>query len=435
MTMKQMPREPVAPGALGGLKVLDLTLMLSGPYSTMLLADQGADVVKIEPLGGEFARTSGPFMAEDTGKLMGGSFVSINRNKRSIAIDLKTAEGKTILKRLVRDADVLVENFRAGVMDRLGLGYETLKAENPKLVYACIRGFGDPRTGESPYASWPAYDVVNQAMGGIMGVNGPGPGQPMKVGPGVGDIVPGMLLAFAIVSAVRHAERTQEGQFVDVAMYDAALALCERIVYQHSFTGQVPHPEGNSHPIYVPFGVFPARDGWVSIACPVDEFWRALCSAMGQLELGTHPDFATLVERRARRDEVNALVASWTQGRSKAELQSMVGGKVPFGPVNDVQDIFADPHVAARGMLVEIEQPGLARRAVIAETPIKMTRTPGGVRTAAPLLGEHTDEVLRAHGFTEAELDAFRAQGAIGAFQPPTPTANTGSTGAKERMT
>src|SRR5690606_6914250 len=153
-----------------------------------------------------------------------------------------------------------------------------------KLVYACVRGFGDPRTGKSPYADWPSYDVVSQAMGGIMGINGPGPGQPMKVGPGVGDIVPGMLLAFAIVSAVRHAERTGEGQFVDVAMYDAALALCERIVYQHSFTGQVPQPEGNSHPIFVPFGVFRALDGWVSIACPVDDFWRQLCVIMGRPE-------------------------------------------------------------------------------------------------------------------------------------------------------
>jgi crotonobetainyl-CoA:carnitine CoA-transferase CaiB-like acyl-CoA transferase len=410
-------------GSLSGLKVIDLTLMLAGPYCTMMLADQGADVVKVEPLGGEFARSSGPFMAEDTDKVMGGSFVSINRNKRSIAVDLKTAQGKNILRRLVRDADVLVENFRAGVMDRLGLGYETLKAENPQLVYACVRGFGDPRTGESPYADWPAYDVVNQAMGGVMGINGPGPGQPMKVGPAIGDIVPGMLLAFAIVSAVRHAERTKEGQFVDVAMYDAALAFCERIVYQHSFTGHVPQPEGNSHPMYVPFGVFPALDGWVSIACPVDQFWRSLCSTMERPEWGLHPDFATLTARRARREEVNEMVASWTSVRSKADIQAALGGRVPFGPVNDVKDIFADPHVAARHMLVEIEQPGLSRPAIIADTPIKMTRTQGGVRVPAPLLGEHTKQVLRDHGFTEAELSAFEENGVIGVSQDRQPSA------------
>ncbi|SHH92862.1 CaiB/BaiF CoA transferase family protein [Pollutimonas bauzanensis] len=419
--MSAAPSRGITSGALAGLKVLDLTLMLSGPYCTMLLADQGADVVKVEPLGGEFARTSGPFMDEDTSKLMGGSFVSINRNKQSIVIDLKTAQGKEILKRLVREFDVLVENFRAGVMDRLGLGYEALKAENPKLVYACVRGFGDPRTGESPYADWPAYDVVTQAMGGIMGINGPGPGQPMKVGPGVGDIVPGMLLAFAIVSAVRHAERTQEGQFVDVAMYDAALALCERVVYQHSFTGEVPQPQGNSHPIYVPFGVFPAQDGWVSIACPVDDFWRQLCAIMGHPELAGDPRFATLAARQSRRAEVDAMVSSWTSAKSMSELKASLGGIVPFGTVNNIQDIFADPHVAARGMLIELEQTGLERRAVIANTPIKMTRTQGGVRNAAPLLGEHTEQVLLGHGYTAEELASLRAAHVINPAFKPTP--------------
>lgn len=401
------------PGALSGLKVLDLTLMLAGPYCTMLLADQGAQIVKVEPPGGEFARTGGPFMEHDSEKLMGGSFVSINRNKQSIVIDLKTDDGKTTLKRLVREFDVVVENFRVGVMDKLGLGYEALKQENPKLIYACVRGFGDPRTGPSPYSDWPAYDVVTQAMGGIMGINGPAPDQPMKVGPGVGDIVPGMLLAFAIVSAVRHAERTDEGQFIDVSMYDAALALCERIIYQHSFTHQVPRPQGNSHPMYVPFGVFPALDGWVSIACPVDDFWKKLCIIMGKAELAEHPDYSTLAARVARRDEVDAVVRHWTGSRTKEELKSCLGGTVPFGTVNDVKDIFADPHVAAREMIVEIEQEGLEVRPRIANTPIKMSRTQGGVRHGAPLLGQHTQQVLLENGFTAEELSALRASRVI----------------------
>lgn len=409
-------------GTLAGVKVIDLTLMLAGPYCTMLLADQGANVIKVEPPGGEFARASGPFMEDDAGRVMGGSFASINRNKRSLVLDLKMAEGKHALLRLIREADVVVENFRAGVMDRLGLGYEVLKAENPKLVYACVRGFGDPRTGVSPYADWPSYDVVNQAMGGVMGINGPGPGQPMKVGPGVGDIVPGMLLAFAIVAALRHAERTGEGQFVDVAMYDAALALCERIVYQHSFTGHVPQPEGNNHPIYVPFGVFPALDGFVSIACPVDDFWELLCAVMERPEWGTDPRYATLTERRGRRDEVNAMVAAWTSVRTKAGIQSALGGKVPFGPVNDVRDIYADPHVGARHMLVQLEQPGLSRPIVIADTPIKMTRTQGGIRTAAPLLGQHSEQILRESGFTEAEVARLRRDGAIVAADSSAPS-------------
>lgn len=410
--------EQTSPGALAGLKVLDLTLMLAGPYCTMLLADQGADVIKIEPPGGEFSRTSGPFMEDDTERRLSGAFISINRNKRGIVLDLKTPQGKEIFLRMARDADVVVENFRAGVMDRLGLGYDVLHAANPRLVYACVRGFGDPRTGRSPYAEWPAYDVVTQAMGGVMGINGPCADQPMKVGPGVGDIVPGMYLAFAIVSAVRHAERTGQGQFVDVAMYDAALALCERIVYQHSITGRVPHPEGNNHPIYCPFGVFPAADGWVSIACPVDAFWRDLCATMGQPELGTAPEFATMPARDARREQVNAVVSAWTATLSKAELKARLGGRVPFGVVHDVADIFQDPHVAARGMLSTVEQPGLGRPAVIANTPIRMTATPGGVRRRAPLLGEHTRQVLRELGLTEAQIEAAAAVGAV----PPEPS-------------
>lgn len=400
-------------GALSTLKVLDLTLMLAGPYCTMLLADQGAEVIKIEPPGGEFARIGGPFMPDDVAKLMGGSFVSINRNKKSVVIDLKSESGKEVFLRLVETSDVVVENFRVGVMEKLGLGYEKLKQVNPKLIYACVRGFGDPRTGRSPYSEWPAYDVVTQAMGGIMSVNGPEPDRPMKVGPGVGDIVPGMLTAFGIVSAALHAQKTGEGQFLDVSMYDAALALCERIVYQYSFTGMIPRPQGNSHPMYVPFDVFPAKDGWVTIACPVDEFWKKLCVAMGKSELAEHPDFATLPERVKRRQEVDRLITEWTSARTKSELSACLGGMVPVGPVQDVADIVADEHVAARNMIVDLEQEGLPSTVKIVNTPIKMTRTQGSVREGAPLLGQHTIEVLRAHGFTEQELASLQDSQAI----------------------
>lgn len=400
-------------GALKGLKVLDLTLMLAGPYCTMLLADQGAEVVKVEPLHGEFARTSGPFMEDDKAQLMGGSFVSVNRNKRSIAINLKTDDGKAILKRLCRNFDVVVENFRVGVMDRLGLGYEVLREENPSLVYASVRGFGDPRTGLSPYTEWPAYDVVTQAMGGVMGITGPAPDQPTKVGPGIGDIVPGMLLAFAITAAVRHAERTGEGQYVDVAMYDAAIALCERIIYQHSFSEIVPQQQGNTHPFYVPFGVFPAKDGFVSIACPTDDFWQKLCLVLERPDLGVHPDYATLSARDRHRDQVNELIATWTAALSKSELQDRLGGVVPFGPVNNVEDILADPHVHARDMVVQLDQSGLLKRPNIANTAIKMTVTPGGIQRGAPLLGEHTEQVLIDSGFSRSEIANYRAKGII----------------------
>lgn len=389
------------PGALAGLKVIDLTVMLAGPFCTMLLADQGADVIKVEPPEGDNTRRVGPFMADDDLRAFGGYFQSVNRNKRSIALDLKSAGGRAVFERLVAGADVVVENFRAGVMDRLGLSYEHLQAINPRLVYACLRGFGDPRTGASPYVDWPAYDVVAQAMGGVMGITGPTPDQPLKVGPGIGDTVPATMLAFGILAAVRHADRTGEGQFVDIAMYDGILALCERIAFQHSYTGVVPHPEGNGHPLLCPFGLFRAADGWVAIACPQDRFWRDLCVAMGRPELGQDPRYALNNDRVAHKSEVIAAVTAWTETLTKAEVSAALGGEVPFGPVNDAVDIFADPHVAVREMLQPVEHPGSTQTATIAGVPVRMTRTQGRVRSRAPLLDEHGD-IIRA----EFGLDA-----------------------------
>jgi formyl-CoA transferase len=400
-------------GALEGLRVIDLTLMLAGPYCTMLLADQGADVIKVEPVAGDGTRSMGPYPSEASGKLpFGGYFQSINRGKRSIGIDLKHPEGKAALKRLVQSADVLVENYRAGVMDKLGLGYEVLREVNPRLVYAAIRGFGDPRTGESPYVDWPAYDVVAQAMGGIISITGP-KGEPTKVGPGLGDTLPAALTAFGIMSAVYRANRTGEGQFVDVAMYDAMLAFCERIVYLYSYAGTVSGPEGNAHLLLCPFGLFPAKDGLVAVACPLDHFWAELAGAIGRPELATDPRYQTNNARVKRNAEVVALLSDWTQQFTKAELVARLGGKLPFGPVNDVTGIFADAHPRTRGMLVELEQPGIERKVTVAGTPIKMTATPGVVARRSPLLGEHSNAILAEAGYDDAGIAALKAQGAI----------------------
>jgi crotonobetainyl-CoA:carnitine CoA-transferase CaiB-like acyl-CoA transferase len=303
-----------------------------------------------------------------------------------------------------------VENFRAGVMDRLGLGYESLAADNPRLVYAAIRGFGDPRTGASPYVDRPAFDVVAQAMGGAMGITGPDATTPMKIGPGVGDIFPAALSAFGIMAAVHHAQRTGQGQFVDVAMYDGILAMCERLVYQYSYTGRSPAPEGNQHPILCPFGVFPAKDGMVTIGCPRDSFWRELADAMGRPELASDPKFLTNNDRLAHASETVGIVEAWTRGRTKAEIATALDGRVPFGPVNTAADIYADPHVAARDMLVEVEHPGSAAPVTIASTPIRMTLTPGGVARRAPLTGEDTDEVLAALGLGGGEIADLRSR-------------------------
>ncbi len=391
-------------GALSSIKILDLTQMLAGPYGTMMLADHGAQVIKIEPPSGDMTRPGGPFADGDTQRTHGGYFQSVNRNKRSIVLDLKSDEGKAAFLELVKDADAVTENFRVGVMDKLGIGYESLKAVNPKIVYGCLNGFGDPRTGESPYAKWPAFDVVAQAMGGIMAITGPDPKTPTKIGPGVGDIVPGMFLAFGVLAAVHKARETGEGQFVDVSMVDAILAICERMVYQHDFQGLNPGPEGNHHPFLSPFGMFPVKDGFVTMAAPQDHFFKQLCEILGVGPLGEDERFVTHALRGQNKQELIPLLSEATAKFTKAELMERLGGKIPFGPVMQIAEMASDPHFAAREMIAEVEQPGVDRTTRIAGVPIKMTATPGGVRRRGPYLGEDTHAILQEAGLDEAAI-------------------------------
>lgn len=402
-----------AGGPLVGVRVLDLTQMLAGPYCSMMLGDMGAEVIKIEPLQGDLTRRQGPHFPDDPVRHFGGYFNSINRNKRSVAIDLKQSAGREVLLRMVGEADALLENFRVGVMDRLGLSYETLQEYNPRLVYACIRGFGDPRTGASPYANWPAYDVVAQAMGGLMGITGPGPEQPMKAGPGIGDIFPASLAAFGLVSALYHASRTGEGQLVDVSMYDGVLALCERIVYQYAYTGEIPRPQGSSHPLLCPFDNFAAADGWVTIAAPRDNLWRELVRIIGRPELGEDSRFATNSARVANAAEVRSMLGEWCRHRTKKQIMAELGGFVPAGPINTARDIFDDPHVAARQMLVSLEHPGSERTGTFAGPPVKLLGTPARAARRAPLLGEHTLTVLADFGYSEEEVARLLDAGVV----------------------
>ncbi|MFJ4681801.1 CaiB/BaiF CoA transferase family protein [Streptomyces sp. NPDC088789] len=399
---------------LAGLMVLDLSRMLSGPYLTMVLADLGADVVKVEPPFGDMIRDQGPYAPEDEVRAYGGYFQSVNRTKRGIVVDLTRPQGAEVIRRLAAGADVLVENYRPGVMERAGLAYETLAALNPRLVYTALRGFGDPRTGASPLQHWPSFDIVAQAMGGLLGITGPAGGPPVKAGPGLGDILPGLFGAVGTLAALHERESTGQGRFVDVGMYDAVVAACERIVYQHAYTGAVPGPEGNAHPMLCPYGVFPARDGHVALAAaPADHHWRLLCEAMGRPELGTDERYATNERRCARQTEVIGIVGEWTGRHTRAELTALLGGKVPYGPVNTADALFEDAHLKARGMLRQVEQPGLDRPVTVAAGPI---RYGGGTPRAphrAPLLGEHTDDVLRLAGYTDAEIAALREAGAI----------------------
>jgi crotonobetainyl-CoA:carnitine CoA-transferase CaiB-like acyl-CoA transferase len=410
--------ETSAKGILHGIRVLDLSRMLSGPYCTMMLADHGAEVIKIEGADGDTSRGNGPYRDDDPNHDWAGYFVSLNRNKKSVQLDLKTEAGKAAFLALAATADVVVENFRPGVMDRLGLSYETLASVNPALVYGAIRGFGDPRTGASPYGKWPSYDVVAQAMGGVMSLTGPDAQTPTKVGPGIGDIFTGLMMSFGIMAALRHTQATGRGQFVDVAMYDAVISLCERAVYLHDFNGSIPGPEGNGHPFLAPFGLFPARDGAVALGIVDDAFWRALTTAMDQPDLGQDPRFSTRGARAQNAAELNAAVGAWTATLTKAQLGQKLGGVVPFGPLNTIADIFADPHVKARNMLSEIPHADPAARPwKVAANPVRFAAAPMPAPATPPRIGQDNATYLdspAAKPMTDADKRALR--NAFGSF-------------------
>jgi crotonobetainyl-CoA:carnitine CoA-transferase CaiB-like acyl-CoA transferase len=389
-------------GPLQDLRVIDLTQALAGPFCTMLLADLGADVIKVEPPRGDMTRGMPPWIGAREDAPYGGYFASINRNKRSIVLDLRKAEDREILFRLVESADAVVENWKAGVMDRLGASYEILRERNPRIVYGAIRGFGDPRTGASPYADWPAFDVVAQSMGGIVGTTGPEGSTGFPAGASVGDIFPGTLAALGIVSAIHRARVSGEGQFVDIAMYDGVLALCENIVYQYSFGGRELTAKGTGHSALCPFDVFPTSDGAVAIAAPTPNHWAVLCGLIDRTDLIDDPRTFENVARLENRALVIEAISAWTRTRTKAAIVAEFAGRVPVGPVNMASDIFIDPHVQARGMLAEIELPGSGKRVQIAAPPLKFTQTPAKVYRRPPLLDEHRAEIFAEIGIEAA---------------------------------
>jgi crotonobetainyl-CoA:carnitine CoA-transferase CaiB-like acyl-CoA transferase len=381
-------------GPLSDIRIVDLTQALAGPFCTMLLADLGADVIKVEPPRGDLTRGMPPFPQDKTQVDFGGYFASVNRNKRSIALDLRKDEDREVLFRLAETADALVENSRAGVLDRLGCSYETIHARNPRLVYAAIRGFGDPRTGASPYAEWPAFDIVAQSMGGLVGATGPSDSTGYPAGASVGDIFPGTLAALGIVSAIHAARRSGEGQFMDVAMYDAILLMCEQLVYHYSYDGKVNGPKDRGHQSLCPFDTFDTSDGAVAIAAPTPHHWALLCGIIGRVDLIDDPRTFENVARVEHRELVREAITSWTAQHTKAEVIAELSGRVPVGPVNTIADIFADPHTEARDMLAVLHLPGEDRAIKIANQALKFTATPAGVYRRPPFLNEHRAEIM-----------------------------------------
>ena len=384
-------------GPLTDIRVIDLTQAIAGPWSTMMLADLGADVIKVEAPRGDLQRRMAPYTLDDDVRAYGGSFSSYNRNKRGVVLDLNDEGDRERFLQLVETADALVENMRAGVMDGLGLGYETIHERNPRIVYGAIRGFGDPRTGESPYADWPAYDVIAQAHGGLVSMNGSSPDERVQVGPFLGDIYPGTVGALAFLAAIHHAKRTGQGQFVDVAMTDSIMAIAEQGVMRYSYMGRGDTPpSGNRNDFAVPFDVFDTKDGAVAIASPTDHHWRELAPIIGRPDLADDERTATLRQRVRNRELIDSALGEWVAERTNAEVLGALGGRVPVGVVNKPGDLFTDAHVDSREMLVAVEQPS-GRPIVQVNSPMKFTETPTGVYRRAPALGEHNEEI-------EAEL-------------------------------
>ncbi|MET0780457.1 MAG: CoA transferase [Microbacterium sp.] len=385
-------------GPLSDVRVVDLTQALAGPYCTMILADLGADVIKVEPPAGDAPRFLGPHTEVDAEHHFGGYFASINRNKRSVVLDLKDPIDRERLLRIVDGADVLVENYRAGVMDKLDLSYELIHELNPKLVYAAIRGFGDPRTGSGPYTDWPAFDIVAQSMSGFVSYTGTIDRQLVASGPSIGDLYPATMCAVAVLGGLHHARATGIGQFVDVGMMDSMMALCESMVWRYSYTGEVQAPRGTEHPSLCPFEIYRTADGSCAIAAPGPGHWRELCTVIGREDLIDTDETRSARRRVANRPMVRDAIEAWTGARSTSVVVEALAGRVPVGPVNNAPTLIDDPHVRAREMLVAVDHPGSERPVLTPNTPIRYATTPGGVYRRAPMLGEHTEEVFAELG-------------------------------------
>jgi CoA:oxalate CoA-transferase len=393
-------------GPLKGVMVLDMTWALAGPYCTMVLSDLGAEVIKIEnPDGGDNTRQSFPFVEG-----ISSYFLSVNRGKKSVTVNLRHPEGKQIILALAKRSDVLVENFRPGVMDRLGLGYEALREANPKLIYAACSGFGQ----KSPYAHRPAYDVVVQAMGGTLSITGETGGPPVRVGFSIGDIGGGIFTALGILAALHERQQSGEGQMLDIAMLDGQIALVENAVARFLATGEIPQRIGTRHPLRTPFQAFPTQDGHIVLAAGQEHFWVKFCQVINRQDLLTDERFHDNPSRTKNHNHLEAILNEITQTKRTAEwVALMEKSDIPCGPVNSIDQVVSDPHTVAREMIIPVEHSKAGSLKVV-NSPLKLSRTPVKIEKASPELGEHTDEILQnLLGFSQEKIKQLRSLQAI----------------------
>lgn len=393
---------------LQGIRVIDFSQILAGPFCTMLLADMGADVVKVEkPNGGDDTRRYGPPFIEGES----AAFLTLNRNKRSIVLDLKSEQGLGVVRRMLADADVMLHNFRPGVVERMGLGYADVSALNPAIVYCAVSGFG--ATG--PYSQRAGFDLVAQGMSGLMSINGFPDAPPAKVGVPMADLNTGMFCAYGILTAYINRLATGKGQHIDASLLESGMAYTLYESATYFATGEVAGPLGSAHRMIAPYQAFATQDGYINIGAANQNNWERMCSAVGRDDLLDDARFASNPERMVNIQSLTPIMEETFRTRTTAHwVEILERAGVPCGPIYNIEQVYADPHVQSRDMAVELQHPkaGGIRNIGVA---VKLSDTPGSVRTPAPLLGQHTDDVLAEFGYSDADIGALRQSGALGA--------------------
>jgi len=394
------------PGPLEGIRVLDMTWALAGPFCTMLLCDLGAEVIKVEnPEGGDPSRRNFPFIEG-----ISSYFLSVNRGKKSITVNLQHPQGKEVILGLAKKSDVMVENFRPGVLDRLGLGYAAVKEVNPKIIYAACSGFGQ----KGPYAHRPAYDVIVQGMGGTLSITGEAGGPPVRVGFSIGDLGGGIFTAMGILSALHERERSGLGQMIDISMLDCQMALLENAFTRFFATGEIPERIGTRHPVLTPFQALPTKDGYIVVAVPREDWWQKFCHLINRQDLLADDRFKDNPSRTKNHKDLEDILSAVTRTRTTVEwVAAMEKIDVACGPVNTVDQVAQDPHTIAREMIARVQHPQAGMLRVV-NSPIKLSRTPVKLERASPQVGEHTNEILKTLlGLTEEEVARLRSGKAI----------------------